>query len=114
MEIIQKRLDEALQLCLSGRLDATSAIAAEDELNSILNQGNTRLILDFEDLGYISSAGLRILLKLAKNIQQVKGLLIMCNMKDYIRDVFDVSGFSTILKVVQNLDEAKLMIKQEG
>ena len=64
------------------------------------------MIVDFGDLDYISSAGLRVILKATKDLKRSEGNFILCSMKDYVKEVFEISGFDTFLPIVSSMDEA--------
>ena len=62
--------------------------------------GAAKLVIDFSSLDYISSAGLRVLLGTAKRLSQAKGALRLFGLNETVREVFEISGFATILTVV--------------
>lgn len=97
MEIKKNVQDATLELKLSGRLDTTTAPQLEAELNESA-EGITELILDFEELEYISSAGLRVLLS-AQKLMNKQGSMVIKNVCADIIEVFDITGFSDILTV---------------
>ncbi len=95
---INKSLEgSALSIALEGRLDTTTAPELEAELKSSLD-GVTALTLDFADLEYISSAGLRVLLA-AQKIMSKQGSMKLIHVGDVIMEVFDVTGFTDILTI---------------
>jgi stage II sporulation protein AA (anti-sigma F factor antagonist) len=63
-------------------------------------------VLDFAGLDYISSAGLRMVLVVAKRLKQESGLLVLCGMQPHVHEVFDISGFLAILNVEPTRSEA--------
>ena len=91
---------------IEGSLDTQTSTEAQQELDRIVDSGARKLLIDFADLAYISSAGLRILLATAKKLSTDQGEMRMCNMNDVVNEVFEVSGFSTIFKVFQTDSEA--------
>jgi anti-anti-sigma factor len=91
---------------LEGNLDTQTSTEAQEELERIVDDGARKLLIDFADLAYISSAGLRVLLVTAKKLGTDQGEMRMCNMNDVVREVFEVSGFSTIFKVFPTDSEA--------
>lgn len=97
MTLDAKREDNVLTLNVAGRLDTTTAPQLEDELNGAL-EGVEELILDFNDLEYISSAGLRVLLSTQK-IMNKQGAMKLTGVREEIMDVFEVTGFSDILTI---------------
>ena len=95
---IQKTLSgAALTVALEGRLDTTTAPKLEEELRSSVD-GITRLVFDVEKLEYISSAGLRVLLAMQKLMNQ-QGEMVLQNMNEAVMEVFEVTGFSDILRI---------------
>ncbi|MCD7981469.1 MAG: STAS domain-containing protein [Clostridiales bacterium] len=97
MEISKNGSGSNLTLCLSGRLDTATAPQLEEELKNTLT-GVSQLILDFTDLAYISSAGLRVLLFAQKTMNK-QGSMLIRNANETIMEVFDITGFSEILTI---------------
>lgn len=87
----------ALTYTLSGRLDTSTAPELEAELKHSLD-GVNKLTLDFSDLEYISSSGLRVLLA-AQKVMQNQGEMTICNVNDTIMEVFEITGFVDILTI---------------
>ena len=71
------------------------------------------MVMDFEALAYISSAGLRVILKTAKDLKRREGNLILCAMQDYVREVFEISGFDTFLPIVPTTVEALRQVSRK-
>lgn len=95
---IIKNLDhKTLTIALEGRLDTTTAPQLETELKSDIADV-TLLIMDFEKLDYISSAGLRVLLS-AQKVMNKQGTMKIIHVSDAINDIFEVTGFSDILNI---------------
>ena len=95
---IQKTLSgTTLMVALEGRLDTTTAPKLEEELRSSVD-GITRLVFDVEELEYISSAGLRVLLAMQKLMNQ-QGEMMLQNVNEAVMEVFEVTGFSDILRI---------------
>jgi len=96
MEILVKKEDK-LVFELSGRLDTiTSPILEEKVKNEKVEED---LVLDFTNLEYISSAGLRVLLSLKKSLGALGKNLIISNINDVVKEVFNVTGFINILTI---------------
>lgn len=89
--------NENLTLKLVGRLDTTTAPILEAELSQSLD-GIKNLTLDFENLEYISSAGLRILLAAQKQMNN-QGEMVLCNVNSDVSEVFEITGFSDFLNI---------------
>ena len=93
---IEKTLTgETLILKVIGRLDTSTAPQLEAEMNDSLDSAKD-LILDFSELEYISSAGLRVILK-AQTIMNKQGTMKLTGVNDTVMEVFDITGFSDIL-----------------
>ena len=84
-------------LALVGRLDTVTATELETEISAILPTVES-LVLDMEKLEYISSAGLRVILKTQKALTQKAGLKLI-NVSNDVREVFDITGFSDFLTI---------------
>lgn len=97
MEIKKTQNGSALVIELTGRLDTTTAPELETVVKSSL-EGITDLTLDFANLEYISSAGLRVLLSAQKEMNQ-KGKMVVKNACEDIMEVFEITGFVDILTI---------------
>lgn len=95
-----------LVITLNGRIDATSAKELEQHSLTLVEGGERQLVFDFSRVDYISSAGLRVFLLIAKRLGAVQGSLRLCAMNATLRDVFDISGFSKLFTIVPTLQEA--------
>ena len=93
---IKKSVDE-LVFEITGRLDTITAPALDKTINENLGEIKS-LILDFKNLEYISSAGLRVLLSTQKKLQQ-KGTMKLKNVREEVMEVFEITGFVDILTV---------------
>ena len=97
MMIEIKRNAENTIVELVGRLDTTTAPSLEKTLNE--DMGDTKnLVLDFKGLGYISSAGLRVLLASQKKMQKI-GSMKVINVCEEVMEVFEITGFADILDI---------------
>lgn len=106
MEIKQDTHGDIVVLDLVGRLDANTSSEFENVLIPMIDGGKKKLVLDFSELEYISSAGLRLLLLAAKKLRNNKGNIVLCNMKDFIKEIFEISGFTPIFTIVDTKEEA--------
>jgi anti-sigma B factor antagonist len=85
------------QLKISGRLDTSTAPELESTIDACLS-GVEELIIDFEGLEYVSSAGLRVILKTQK-VMNKQGSMKIINVNDTIMEVFDITGFADVLTI---------------
>ena len=97
LNIIKERQDDRLTVKLEGRLDTTTSPDLEKSLQESL-PGVTELVMDFEKLDYISSAGLRVMLATQK-IMNRQGGMKLCRVKDVIMEILEVTGFTDILTI---------------
>ena len=97
MTINKQIQDDKLTVSLIGRLDTTTAPELEQELKNSLD-GVKELEVNLEELEYISSAGLRVLLSTHK-IMAAKGGMKVTHVNEIVREVFDVTGFADILTI---------------
>jgi anti-sigma B factor antagonist len=68
--------------------------------------GARSVVIDFENLDYISSAGLRIILKTTKDLKRTEGNIVLCAMQDYVKEVFEIAGFDSFLPIVPTVEDA--------
>ena len=106
MDITETKHDHYSVFKLNGRLDSNTAMGFEQKLFECMENGTQRMILDFQELDYISSAGLRVILKATKNLKSAEGKLVLCAMQDYVKEVFEISGFDSFLPIEATLDDA--------
>ena len=97
MTIEIKRNAEETTIELVGRLDTTTAPALDKTITSDL-EGTKKLVLDFKNLEYISSAGLRVLLGAQKKMQKI-GSMKLINVREAVMEVFEMTGFADILVI---------------
>ena len=99
MEFAQEQAGDVLIVKLAGRLDSSTAQPAEESFARVLGNGAPHLAIDMSKLDYISSAGLRVLLVVAKKTQQAKGKVVLFGLVPNVRDVFSISGFDKIFAI---------------
>jgi len=91
---------------LQGKLDTNTTPDVESAINSLLDDGVNNLLINFENLSYISSAGLRLLLATAKHMEGSGGDLRVCSLNEMATEVFELSGFTAIIDVYASEQEA--------
>ena len=97
MTIEIKRNAEEIKIELAGRLDTTTAPALDKTINEDI-EGMKKLVIDFKNLEYISSAGLRVLLGAQKKMQKI-GSMKVINVCEEVMEVFEMTGFADILTI---------------
>ena len=90
----------------TGRIDGSTASMFQEALLKLVDEGAGPIVVDFEKLDYISSAGLRALLLVAKRLQAGSRKLALCAMRDHIFEVFKISGFNEILAIHSTRQDA--------
>ena len=97
MNIEKNCVENVATLKVIGRLDTTTAPALESAVSEIVG-GSQQLVLDFDGLEYISSAGLRVILK-AQKAMAPKGGMKLLHVNETIMEIFEITGFSDILTI---------------
>lgn len=105
MAINQENENGITILAVDGNLDADGTQAMEEMVLALLENGETKLLFDFSSLDYINSSGLRILV-LAYQRLKSSGTVAICGVKDYIQEVFEVSGYDKIFPLYPARTEA--------
>ena len=106
MEISQRTAGDVSVVSLSGRLDANSANDVERKLNSLIDAAQIQLVVNLDKLEYISSSGLRVLLAALKKVRKQQGDIRLACLKPYIREVFDIAGFTQLFKIFGGEEDA--------
>ena len=106
MEITKSQQGNISILAVSGRLDVLSSNTMDSTLQEVIEQGNHQILLDCEELDFISSSGLRVLLRTAKQLKTANGRIGLCNIKDHIHEVLEIAGILSLLPVSSSQEEA--------
>lgn len=99
MEIVEERNGGVLVVAPRGRLDTTTSPDLEKRLLSHIDTGARQVVLDLEGIEYISSAGLRVLLLVAKKLRGGGGDVVLCGLGPAVRQVFELAGFQSIFPI---------------
>ena len=106
MEIMTEREGGVLIARTADRIDGLNARAFEDALQAAISDCDRAVVLDLGQLTYISSAGLRVILLIAKMLQRQDGDLAVCSLSGSVREVFQISGFDRIIQTHESQEEA--------
>lgn len=98
MKIVENREKEKLTLQVCGRMDSSTAPQLQECVDSKLD-GVSDLHIDLNDLEYISSAGLRVLLSAGKKMEAAEGNMVITGANEEVREAFKITGFDTILQI---------------
>ncbi|HYE50750.1 MAG TPA: STAS domain-containing protein [Azospirillaceae bacterium] len=99
MELVEEKQGPVTVLTPKGRVDSATSKAFEEKVMGLISSGTSTLLVDFGALDYISSAGLRVLLMAAKKLKASQGKFAISTMPDHIREVFEISGFASVLAI---------------
>ena len=106
MEIIEENQGGINIFKLNGRLDSNTSQGFEKKIFQAIDDGSKSMIIDFKELEYISSAGLRVIFKATKALKREEGKMMLCDMQDYVKEVFEITGFDSFLQIVGSMDDA--------
>ena len=106
MEILERKEGNVSIISLSGRLDAYSANDLEEKLTAMIDAAQIRMIVSLENLEYISSSGLRVLLAALKKVRKQQGDVRLSCLKPYIKEVFDIAGFTQLFNIFDTDESA--------
>ncbi len=105
--------NNAVIFSLKGRLDSNSAPLFEQELGDFLTTPNAHLVFDCNQLDYISSAGLRVILNIAKAYKSGQFLFSTCSMQEHVQEVFEISGFDSFITIYPSIDASLAVLKSQ-
>ncbi len=105
VDVKEEKKGDILILRMRGRLDAVSSPSAEKKVFESINSGESKLLIDFSGVSYLSSAGMRMLLSTTKKLKSLSGRLVVCSVTSNVMDVLKMSGFDHVLEISQTEEE---------
>jgi len=111
IEITVKKKETHSIVFASGRIDAISSDELEDNLISLLDQGETNIILNLNNVEYISSAGLRVLVVIAKQMYD-SGNFCLCNSSENVLEIIEMAGFNVFMTIYDDLETAEANVNE--
>jgi anti-anti-sigma factor len=99
-------IQEKIVLELFGRIDAMSISVLDKKIESLVADGHKKLILDFSNIDYLSSAGLRLLLSLTKKLKKDEGFLVVFGMNPDVMEIINIAGFEKVINICQSQQQA--------
>lgn len=109
MEITKSgKENNALVIKVSGRMDAVTAPEFEKTVNTWIDEDEKCFVVDLSSLEYISSAGLRSILVIAKKLKTINGKILLAAMEESVNEVFEISGFNSIIPIHDSVKSALL------
>ena len=106
MRIKISSVGEVKVVGFEGEFDSHNFNVAEMRIMELIHQGVRKILLDFGELEYINSAGLKILLMASKELKEVEGELRLCSPNKMVKEIFDYSGFYKIFNIFDDRDKA--------
>ncbi len=112
MDITTSTQDGVTLITLTGNLDSSSSTQAQEKILPLVSPGCC-VVLDLSGCGYVSSAGLRVLLMFAKQLAGQKGKLALAGLCPEIKDVMEMTGFSGFFQMFPTVQEAAAVLRRE-
>lgn len=106
LRIELEEIENRIILRMDGRIDAASSPILERKINSLIDEDHHYLILDFSQVDYLSSAGMRVLLSSTKKLKAKKGHLILFSLSEDVGEIIKMAGFDKILQICNTEKEA--------
>lgn len=106
MPITVKEVNDATVAYISQRLDGNTSVEVQKRLFLLLQEGKHNLILDVADVDYLSSAGMRALLMVAKKAKELSASFCLINVSQQVAEILEMTGFLPLLQIYQNLESA--------
>lgn len=106
LELQADQSEGVLIISVAGRIDGMNAQEFHENLDKEISGSDNPVVLDLEKLSYISSAGLRSILLVAKTLQGRKTKFILCSLPDPIKEIFEIAGFDKIINVLESRSDA--------
>ncbi len=106
LQIDLEEVDKKMILRLNGRLDAASSPILEKKMQSLIEDNHLLILLDFSQVDYLSSAGMRLLLSMTKKLIAKEGYLVIFSLSDDVKEVIKIAGFEKILNICNQEQEA--------
>lgn len=106
MDVQVEEKSDVVIVRLSGRLDAASSAQVEQRLNGIVDAGHFKLVLNFADVDYLSSAGMRLMLAVLKKLKSLEGKVVVCDMAPEVLEVVKMTGFHHVIEIYNSEQEA--------
>ena len=105
MKLSEEQAGDVTVVAIDGRVDTNTANSLEAKLTGLFNSGKNRVILDCRNLAYITSAGLRVLLRIGKLADKNDGKFALCNMSTEVRRVLDLGELSDLFAIFSSRED---------
>ena len=101
------------EISVRGSLDSSTFQELQELLQSLLDEGKCNIVVEFSELDYISSAGLGVLMGMLQEVRECNGDLKLANMAPKVRNLFDMLGFSRLIRIYDDLESARAAFSQD-
>lgn len=108
MDISVSTKDDLDIITIIGRLDSETSDKLEDWASEFIDSPKNNIIMDFAQLDYISSAGLRVIFNMSKVMKKYSFKFSICNAQDHVREVFEISGFDSFIPLYNSIEDSLL------
>ncbi|WP_028578709.1 STAS domain-containing protein [Desulfogranum japonicum] len=105
MHITTSESNGHVTLCITGRLDSGTSEEADKWIETFELQKDTSLLIDFSELDYISSAGLRVIFNFARRLKDQGCKFAICSAQDHVREIFEISGFDAFIPLIKTPED---------
>jgi anti-anti-sigma factor len=99
MQFAQEQIGDTTVVTVKGRLDGTSSQTFADRVGALVLRPRPKLLVDFADVDFITSAGLRAMLQIVKRVKASGGAFALCAVQTPVREVLDFSGFAPMFSI---------------
>lgn len=106
MQITNKKVGDAIVFYIDGDLTTTSSPEAQIEITEALESDQRLVVINVENVNFIASTGLRVILALGKKLKTTGAELVVCSMNKTTKSVFEMSGFTKLFKIFDTEEEA--------
>jgi anti-anti-sigma factor len=106
MELVEEVQGRVVVVTARGRLDGSTSPAFGARLETLAARSEPRLVVDFSGIDFVSSAGLRVVLAVLKRVKAANGMFALCAVQPPVREVLDITGFTSMLDVHSGRAEA--------
>ena len=106
LDVEHEEKDSVTVVYFSGKLDTRTSPEAEKYVNQLVDEGDNNILMNFEELDFISSTGLRLILATGKKLTASSGKLTLCSPNITVNDVLKMSGFNRMFGVYETEEEA--------
>lgn len=99
MEVSQEPVGDVYVVSARGRLDGSTSTIFSKHLDALIGLGTPKLLVDFSEIDFVTSAGLRAVLVVVKKVKAANGSFALCAVQAPVREVLDITGFTAMLQI---------------